>query len=294
MRKKLILSIFIFLIQVFAFTYNSVYAQTVEISDEAHQKAEYSYKKGIEMVRIKAYDQAITAFQNALQYNPNLTDALYNIASIYCAQKKYDEAYKTYVKIIEINPYDYDSILQVAKLAYNKQNYSLAMKYLKYIPDDYENYYMVQQLYSDAKEQFETQKNRVERSKLTTANKNERVLIDKFNSPAGMAVDSNGNMYVAAYSDNAIIKVDKNKNKTNYVKDYLLNGPVGLAIDMYDNLYVANYDGNNILKITRSGHVSVFMDKVSKPYFLYIKDDILYISEQGNDVVLTYNLSNHK
>ena len=47
----------------------------------------------------------------------------------------------------------------------------------------------------------------------------------------------------------------------------------------------------NILKITKGGNVSVFMDKVSQPYFLYIKDDVLYISEQGNDVVVTYNLS---
>ncbi len=71
----------------------------------------------------------------------------------------------------------------------------------------------------------------------------------------------------------------------------MLDGPVGLAIDKYDNIYVANYDGNNILKITKGGNVSVFMDKVSQPYFLYIKDDVLYISEQGNDVVVTYNLS---
>ena len=293
MKKKLILTVLILFFQVCFLTLNLAFATEVEVSEEDQQKAEYSYKKGIEMVRVKAYDNAISAFKNALQYNPNLTDALYNIASIYCAQQRYEDAYKTYLKIIEINPNDYDSILQAAKIAYNKQNYSLAMKYIKYIPDDYEYYYVAQQLYKDAKEQFETQKNRVERSKLTTANKNERVLIDKFNSPAGMVVDSNGNMYVAAYSDNAIIKVDKNKNKSNFVKDYLLNGPVGLAIDIYDNIYVANYDGNNILKITK-GHISVFMDKVSKPYFLYIKDDILYISEQGNDVVLTYNLRSGK
>ena len=69
-----------------------------------------------------------------------------------------------------------------------------------------------------------------------------------------------------------------------------MEGPIGIAIDKYDNIYVANFDANNILKITKGGNVSVFMDKISKPYFLYIKDDILYISEQGNDVVLTYNL----
>ncbi len=291
MIKKILFSLLILILQAGFTVCNFAYAQDVEVSEENIEKAEYSYNKGIEMVRVKAYDNAISAFQTALQYNPNLTDALYNIASIYCSQQKYDDAYKIYLKIIEKNPYDYDSILQAAKIAYNKQNYALAMRYVKYIPDDYDNYYIARQLYQDAKEQFDAQKNRVERSKLTTAKKNQRVLIDKFNSPAGMVVDSNGNMYVAAYSDNAIIKVDRNKNKTNFVKDYLLNGPVGLAIDMYDNIYVANYDANNILKITKGGNVSVFMSNVSKPYFLYIKDDILYISEQGNDVVLTYNLA---
>ena len=196
-----------------------------------------------------------------------------------------------YTKILAINPSDYDAILQAAKISYNRKNYALAMKYLKYIPDDYEKYYIAQQMYNDAQELFDKQKNQYERSKVSSANKNKTVVIDKFSSPAGVAVDSDGNMFVASYSGNAIIKVDKKKQKSNFVKDYLLDGPVGLAIDKYDNIYVANYDGNNILKITKGGNVSVFMDKVSQPYFLYIKDDVLYISEQGNDVVVTYNLS---
>ncbi len=265
-----------------------------EISDEDMQQAVSAYKHGVEMFRLKAYDTAITSFQKALTFYPKMTDAYYNIASIYVAQKKFDEAYNTYVKIIALNPYDYDSILQAAKISYNRKNYSLAMKYLKYIPDDYEYYYTVQQLYKDAKIQFDAQRNIVERSKVTTANNNKRVLIDKFNSPAGVAVDSEGNMYVACYSDNSIVKVDRNKNKTNFVKDYLLDGPIGIAIDNYDNIYVANFEADNILKVTKGGNISVFMENVSKPYFLYIKDDILYISEQGNDVVLKYNLSAKK
>ena len=291
MKKKIIFLIAIFVMYI---TMNSslfAFAESDEITEEDMQKAISAYKQGVDFVGTKAYDSAIASFQKALEYNPKMTDAYYNIASIYVTQKKYDEAYNTYVRIIALNPYDYDSILQAAKISYNRKNYSLAMKYLKYIPDDYEYYGTVQQLYNDSMEQFNTQKNRIERSKVTTANKNKRILIDKFNSPAGMAVDSEGNIFVACYSDNSIVKVDKNKNKSNFVKDYLLDGPVGIAIDTYDNIYVANFEANNILKITKGGNVSVFMENVSKPYFLYIKDDILYISEQGNDVVLTYNLA---
>ena len=290
MKKKLIILSIIFFGILFL-NNNILFAQDSELSEENMARAISAYKRGVDMVNSKAYDTAISYFEQAVKYNPGMTDAYYNIASIYVAQKKYDEAYNTYVKIIALNPYDYDSILQAAKISYNRKNYALAMKYLKYIPDDYVYYNTARRLYADAKEQFDAQKNKIERSKVTVADKNKRVLIDKFNSPAGMAVDSEGNIFVASYSDNAIIKVDKNKNKTNFVKDYLLDGPVGVAIDSYDNLYVANFEADNILKVTKGGDVSVFMDKVSKPYFLYIKNDILYISEQGNDAVMTYNLS---
>lgn len=262
----------------------------LEIPEEDMQYSIMAYKHGVELYQAQDYEAAISEFEKALAYNPKMTDAYYNIATIYITQNKYNEAFNTYVKIIAINPYDYDSILQLAKISYNRRNFALAMKYLKYIPDDYENYGLAQQLYTDAKEQFESQKFKIERSKITTSNKNKRVLIDKFNSPAGMVVDSEGNMYVACYSDNAIVKIDKNNNRTNFVKDYLLDGPIGLAIDTYDNIYVANFDANNILKITKSGNVSVFMTNVSKPYFLYIKNDVLFVSEQGNDVVLSYQL----
>lgn len=262
-----------------------------EISEEDMLSANNAYKTGVDLVKSKAYDSAIQAFEQALSYNPKMTDAYYNIAAIYISQDKVDDAYDVYMKILAINPRDYDVILQAAKISYNRKNYSLAMKYLKYIPSDYENYYVVEQLRKDAQEMFDVQRGKIERSKVSVADKNKTVLMDNFNTPAGMVVDSEGNMFVACYSDNLIIKVDENKKRTNFVKDYLLDGPIGMAIDEYDNIYVANYDANNILKISKNGNVSIFMEKVSHPYFLYIKDDVLYVSEQGNDVVLRYNLS---
>ncbi|MBQ9246749.1 tetratricopeptide repeat protein, partial [bacterium] len=264
MKKKLFI-FSILLTGIFILNSNVCFSEDIEITESDLNRAVTEYKRGVDMINMKAYDTAISHFQQALKYNPNMTDAYYNIAAVYVAQEKYDEAYNIYVKIIALNPYDYDAILQAAKISYNRKNYALTMKYLKYIPDDYVHYGTVKQLYADAKEQFDSQRNKIERSKVTVANKNKRVLIDKFNSPAGMVVDSEGNIFVASYSDNAIIKVDRNKNKTNYVKDYLLDGPVGLAIDAFDNIYIANFEADNILKVTKSGNVSVFMDNVSKP-----------------------------
>ena len=290
MKKKIFIIISIIAVSVLFFVNNSAFADD-DISEAAIAKSVALYKQGVDLANAKAYDTALSYFKEALTYNPKMSDAYYNIAAIYVAQQNYDDAYNAYVKIIALNPYDYDAILQAAKISYNRKNYALAMKYLKYIPDDYYYYGYAQQLYADAKEQFVQQKSKIERSKVTTATKTKRVLIDKFNSPAGLAVDSEGNMFVASYSDNAIIKVDKNKNKTNFIKDNLLDGPIGIAIDKYDNIYVANFESDNVLKVTKGGNVSIFMDNVSKPYFLYIKNDILYISEQGNDAVLTYNLA---
>lgn len=269
-----------------------VFSADIELSEEElEQKANVAYKKGVQLLKMKSYDSALNMFHEALSYNPKSSDAYYNIANIYVAKQNIDEAYNNYVKAIAINPRDYDAILQAAKIAYNRQNYALALKYLKHIPYDYEKNYIVEKLRADAQEQFDLQKNTIERSKISQSNPSKRVVIDKFNSPAGIAVDSSNNTYVASYSDNAIVKIDQNKNRTNLAKDYLLEGPVGLAVDKYDNIYVANYDADNILKITKGGQVSIFMDKVNKPYFLYIKNDILYVSEQGNNVVLKYNLS---
>ena len=293
MRKNLFLSLVLVLSFIFANAVIPAFANDNEVSEEDMEKAISAYKTGVSLTHSRAYENAIAAFEQALQFHPKMTDAYYNIASIYVAQKKYDEAYNTYVKIIALNPHDYDSILQAAKISYNRQNYALALKYLKYIPDDYEHYGFVRQLTNDATELFNKQKNKIERAKISTANESKRVLFDNLNSPAGVVVDSDGNMFVASYSDNAILKVDASKNKTNFVKGYLLEGPIGLAIDAYDNIYVANYDANNILKVTKGGSVSVFMEKVSNPYFLYIKDDVLYVSEQGNNAVLRYNLSSN-
>lgn len=290
--KNNILKKLITLTAVMLFAITPVFAAyNKDVSEADFQRANAAYRQGLEFTRLKAYDRAVEAFQTALRYHPGMSDAYYNIGSIYAAQDRYDDAYNNYVKAIALNPRDYDSIVQAAKIAYNRKNYNLAMKYLKYVPQDAPQYSYAQQLYADAHEMFVQQRTKIERAKITTATPTEKVLIDKFKSPAGIVVDSAGNMYVACYSENAVVKVDKNKNRTNIVKDYLLDGPVGLAMDRFDNLYIANFDANNILKVTKGGNVSIFMDNIAKPYFLYIKNDILYVSEQGNDAVVKYNLN---
>ncbi len=75
-----------------------------------------------------------------------------------------------------------------------------------------------------------------------------------------------------------------------YLKNSKISGPVGIATDSLNNLYIANYNANNILKVSPYGAISVFISKADKPYYIYIKDDILFVSCQGSNSIIKYKL----
>ncbi len=105
-----------------------------------------------------------------------------------------------------------------------------------------------------------------------------------------MVTDKNGNLYVAGFSDNAIVKISPDGNRRLFVKDSRINGPIGLEIDSAGNIYVANYNANNVLKISSNGSISVLIANVQKPYCLHIDGDLLFISAQGSNSVVRYKL----
>ena len=123
-----------------------------------------------------------------------------------------------------------------------------------------------------------------------SANETNKTIVDKFSGPTGLAIDSKGILYVASYTDNSIYKVMPNGQSQLFSKSPLLGGPIGLAFDSMDNLYVANYAKSNILKINKAGQVYTFMNKITNPYYLIIKGNYMYITEQGNNTVIKYKL----
>ena len=90
-----------------------------------------------------------------------------------------------------------------------------------------------------------------------------------FNSPDSVAVDANGNVYVADSRNNVIRKIDNTVNKT--VTLYAgsrnvgnadgtaltasFNRPTGLSIDSNGNLYVADCENNSIRTVDTRGNV---------------------------------------
>jgi sugar lactone lactonase YvrE len=90
----------------------------------------------------------------------------------------------------------------------------------------------------------------------------------EFYGPQGLAVDGQGNIFVADFGNNVIRKISTTGTVTTFagngIAGYVdgaatvaeFNGPAGLAFDKQGNLYVADNNNNMIRKITSAGVVS--------------------------------------
>ena len=93
-----------------------------------------------------------------------------------------------------------------------------------------------------------------------------------FDAPAGVALDSSGNVYVAEYGNNDIRKITPDGAVTLFAGSSSAtkgdaNGtgnaasfwnPTGVAVDSAGNVYVADESNNQIRKITPDGAVTLF------------------------------------
>ena len=91
----------------------------------------------------------------------------------------------------------------------------------------------------------------------------------RFSSPAGVAADSSGNVYVADTGNNTIRKVTAAGAVTTLAGSQLNNGsrdgtgraalfdtPTGMAVDISGNVYVADVNNDTIRKVTPAGVVT--------------------------------------
>ena len=101
-------------------------------------------------------------------------------------------------------------------------------------------------------------------AKIGTATKTEISLVD------GIAVDKNGNVYIARRDNNVVSRIDLKGNMTAYAgngsagysgdggkaTEARLNVPAGLALDKRGNLYIADRNNHRIRKVDSRGNIS--------------------------------------
>jgi tetratricopeptide (TPR) repeat protein len=260
-----------------AFAYNS---QSVQF-----------YNEGVDLSKNGNFQEAISMFKKALVIDPMFIDAYYNLASIYEYLGDEKEALTYFEIVLAKTPNDAQTAYKVASAYYKKKDYQKALGYLRNVPLNNPNHPEIQELYNqlvhESQKAASNQTTKPQAVDLSRDSIPNSMVLKDLQGPTGLATDSYGNLYVANYSANTIVKISPDGKRDIIAKNDLLNGPIGIVVDAADNIYVANYLSNKVIKITPQGQTSVILKGVNKPYYLYIdKTGILYISEQGTNTVI--------
>ena len=259
----------------------SVYAAEIPMD------ARLDYNQGIDFYKLGMYERAIESFRSAIRTYPDYIDAYYNLATILEYLKQYAEALSVYKQVYIRNPNDYEVIYKLAFLSSKLEDYTKASEYLSLIPETSSYYKRGQELAESIKVSttLPPQQYNAPSKIATQAGIYENIL-----SPTGITTDSQGNVYVATFSDNTILKITPDGKRQVFLKSKQIDGPISLASDSIGNIYVSNYNANNVLKITPQGNVSVLVSKIDKPYGLHVEGNMLFITCQGSNSILRQKL----
>ena len=281
--KKILTILFAFFIGI-----STANAQDIE------QAADY-YNQGIDLFKADKVEESIESFEKAIEFNPELYEAYYNLAQIYMSLNKYEEAFEALKNAVKLRPEDSESLYNIGRVQYTRGYLSSSYSYLKKISKKAPQY-------NSAKLLMEKIEKRQQELNLEAKIKEHKVTLDaqgkaksfdisELDAPSGVAVDDEGNIYSASYSENAIYKVSVTGKKSVFSKSSLIKGPIGLAIDKNNNIYIANYGASNIIKITPNATASVYAD-IQKPYCLIYDEihDRLYATEQNTNKIVKFDL----
>ena len=271
MIKKILVTL-----SLFATFSSTVFAAEVPLD------AKLDYNQGIDFYKLGMYERAIESFRSAIRTYPDYTDAYYNLGVILEYLKNYSEATNIFKQIYIRNPHDYEVIYKLANLAVKLEDYTKAAEYLSVIPPSSEYYTRAQELATKIKVNIQTPK--IESNPVSVIAE-QTGIYENILSPTGITSDKSGNIYVATFSDNSIVKITPDNKRILFVKSNQIKGPISLASDDVGNIYVSNYSANNVLKITPQGHITVLVDKLDKPYGLHVDGNMLFITCQGSNSV---------
>ena len=249
--------------------------------------AKLDYNQGIDFYKLGMYERAIESFRSAIRTYPDYIDAYYNLATILEYLKQYAEALNIYKQVYLRNPNDYEVIYKLASMSSKIEDYTKAAEYLRLIPQSSSYYARGQELAESIKisTTLPTPQSNAP-SKIAT----QSAIYENILSPTGITTDNQGNVYVATFSDNSILKITPDGKRQVFLKSTLISGPISLASDKIGNIYVSNYNTNNVLKITPQGVVTILVSKIDKPYGLHVEGNMLFITCQGSNSILRQKL----
>jgi len=105
-----------------------------------------------------------------------------------------------------------------------------------------------------------------------------------FSNPAGLVFDGNGNLYVANSGNGTVSVVTSAGVVSTFASGF--NNPWALAFDGNGNLYVANAGNGTVSMVTTGGVVSTFASGFSRPQGLaFDGSGDLYVANNGNSSV---------
>lgn len=262
-------------------------SMTATYAAEIPIDAKLDYNQGIDFYKLGMYERAIESFRSAIRTYPDYIDAYYNLATILEYLKQYAEALNIYKQVYLRNPNDYEVIYKLASMSSKIEDYTKAAEYLRLIPQSSSYYARGQELAESIKisTTLPTPQSNAPSKIATQSGIYENIL-----SPTGITTDNQGNVYVATFSDNSILKITPDGKRQVFLKSTLISGPISLASDKIGNIYVSNYNTNNVLKITPQGVATVLVSKIDKPYGLHVEGNMLFITCQGSNSILRQKL----
>ena len=255
---------------------------------EIPMDAKLDYNQGIDFYKLGMYERAIESFRSAIRTYPDYIDAYYNLGTVLEYLKNYSEAQVVFKQIYVRNPNDYEVIYKLANISAKLEDYTASAQYLKMIPPSSEYFKQGQLLAQKIKINTELPEQQHNTPSVVASYTG---IYENVLSPTGVTSDLSGNLYVATFSDNSIIKITPDNKRVIFYKSDKIKGPISLASDGVGNIYVSNYSANNVLKITPQGVATVLVDKLDKPYGLHVQGDMLFITCQGSNSVYRKKIS---
>ncbi|MFN9691252.1 MAG: tetratricopeptide repeat protein [Vampirovibrionales bacterium] len=289
-RLSTLMMAFLSLVITYASVSPALYAATPQ--------AEAYYAQAMAAYEQKGFLQAASLFQKATEADNTYIDAWFNLGAVQYRLNKFEEARNAFQKALWRSPNDneirYNLGAALAKLGRNTE----ALEQFNKIPSGHPKYNEALNQIASIKSTTVATKPKwtkpTQVAKTTKTNVNAVAVSGTglyakgLVGPTGIAVGPNGELYVANYTKNNIVKILPNGNQSTLIQGGLINGPIGLVRDPRNgNLYVANYISGDVVSITPSGTVSTLKKGYGKPYYLYFDalTNRLFVSEQeGNQV----------